>query len=86
MRDRDKLSEKLKYWRAERPDEWTMDEFIRQSKRMEDAIVGFMSEFHGEYHFDSDAGCLEFIDQYADITLQAITELEQELDALREED
>ena len=66
MEDREKLSERLKDWRADRPDEWKMDDFIRQSKRMEDAIVGFMREFHGEYHFDSDAGVLEFIDQYAD--------------------
>ena len=29
------LSELLKLWRAERPDEWTMDEFIREAKRME---------------------------------------------------
>ena len=30
-----KLSEKLKSWRAERPDEWTMDEFIRTAEKME---------------------------------------------------
>ena len=66
MEDREKLSERLKYYRCDRPDEWTMDEFMKQAKRMEDAIVGFMREFHGEYHFDSDAGVLEFIDQYAD--------------------
>lgn len=30
-----KLSDDLQYWRAERPDEWTMDEFIRKAKRME---------------------------------------------------
>tara|TARA_B110000977_G_C10709289_1_gene350565 strand:- start:256 stop:435 length:180 start_codon:yes stop_codon:yes gene_type:complete len=30
-----KLSEKLKYWRAERPDEWTMDEFIRDAAKLE---------------------------------------------------
>ena len=29
------LSEKLKYWRAERPDEWTMDEFIREAQALE---------------------------------------------------
>ena len=29
------LSEKLEYWRAERPDEWTMDEFIRDAKKLE---------------------------------------------------
>ena len=29
------LSEDLKLWRAERPDEWIMEEFIRKAKRME---------------------------------------------------
>ena len=30
-----KLSEDLRYWRAERPDEWTMDRFIREAEKME---------------------------------------------------
>lgn len=30
------LSESLKQWRAERPDEWKMDEFIRQAEQMEE--------------------------------------------------
>lgn len=30
-----KLSEDLAYWRAERPDEWTMDDFIRKAKDLE---------------------------------------------------
>ena len=29
------LSEDLKYWRAERPDEWTMDDFIRKAEALE---------------------------------------------------
>lgn len=29
------LTEDLKFWRAERPDEWTMDEFIRKSTKLE---------------------------------------------------
>ena len=32
------LSELLKLWRAERPDEWIMDEFIREAKRMEEQL------------------------------------------------
>ena len=31
------LSEDLKYWRAERPDEWTMDDFIRKAQMVEEA-------------------------------------------------
>jgi hypothetical protein len=31
------LSEDLKHWRAERPDEWTMDDFIRKAKALEEA-------------------------------------------------
>lgn len=30
-----KLSEMLAMWRAERPDEWRMDEFIRMAKKLE---------------------------------------------------
>jgi hypothetical protein len=30
-----KLSDKLQYWRAERPDEWTMDEFIHDAQVIE---------------------------------------------------
>lgn len=30
-----KLSEQLRYWRAERPDEWKMDEFIRLAEELE---------------------------------------------------
>ena len=28
------LSEDLKYWRAERPDEWTMDRFIKSAENL----------------------------------------------------
>ena len=31
----DRLSDKLRFWRAERPDEWTMDEFIRDAQILE---------------------------------------------------
>jgi hypothetical protein len=30
-----KLSKDLKCWRAERPDEWTMDRFIRGAEKLE---------------------------------------------------
>jgi len=30
-----KLSDELKFWRAERPDEWIMDDFIRKAKELE---------------------------------------------------
>ena len=30
-----KLSTKLKNYRADRPDEWSMDEFARQAERLE---------------------------------------------------
>ena len=33
-----KLSDDLKYWRAERPSEWMMDEFIRKAEKMEDVL------------------------------------------------
>ena len=34
-----KLSEDIKYWRAERPDEWTMDEFVRAAQKLERELV-----------------------------------------------
>ena len=34
-----KLSEDLQYWRAERPDEWKMDDFIRIAKNLQDENV-----------------------------------------------
>lgn len=33
--DRLKLSDDLKYWRAERPDEWIMDRFIKKAELLE---------------------------------------------------
>lgn len=38
------LSEDLKYWRAERPDEWKMDEFIRKAVELEDKLKELTSE------------------------------------------
>ena len=32
------LSKQLKQWRAERPDEWKMDEFIREAENMEQTM------------------------------------------------
>jgi len=53
-----KLSERLKSWRAERPDEWTMDEFIRLAEVLEKEnfrlaagqcvhILGVVGDDHG---------------------------------------
>ena len=33
------LSEDLKHWRAERPDEWTMDRFIRAAEKLERSTI-----------------------------------------------
>ena len=33
-----KLSDDLKKWRAERPDEWTMDRFIKQATEIEQGL------------------------------------------------
>jgi hypothetical protein len=39
MRDNKTLSGKMEFWRAERPDEWTMDEFIRDAEKLEAATA-----------------------------------------------
>lgn len=50
------LEEDLKFWRAERPDEWTMDEFIRKAKKLEsqnadllEALEDMLNQGCGEY-------------------------------------
>ena len=40
-----KLSEKLESYRIDRPDEWTMDEFARQARQLEDALIDARSGF-----------------------------------------
>ena len=34
-----RLSQKLERYRTDRPDEWTMDEFARQARKLEDALL-----------------------------------------------
>ena len=38
-----RLSEDLRKWRAERPDKYTMDRFIRESTRLESKVEKFTS-------------------------------------------
>ena len=51
-----KLSEKLEKSRTDRPDEWTMDEFARQARQLEDALLDarsgmlYIRETHGTLH------------------------------------
>jgi hypothetical protein len=33
------LSERLEMWRSDRPDEWTMDEFIRLANKLQDDLA-----------------------------------------------
>ena len=40
MTDELKLSEHIKQWRADRPDEWKMDEFIREAAALEKKLLG----------------------------------------------
>jgi hypothetical protein len=48
-----KLSQKLETYRTDRPDEWTMDEFARQARQLEDALLDarsgmrYIRETHG---------------------------------------
>lgn len=43
------LSEDLKYWRAERPDEWTMSRFIRKATELEGLVTGYLTELCNLY-------------------------------------
>ena len=50
-----RLSEKLERYRADRPDEWTMDQFARQARQLEDALLDarsglrYIREAHGDF-------------------------------------
>ena len=43
-----KLSEDLKFWRIERPDEWKMDEFIRKAVKLETIKNGIGKHIYSE--------------------------------------
>lgn len=43
------LTEDLQYWRAERPDEWKMDEFIRKASAMQDTLKFFIESNQVNY-------------------------------------
>lgn len=44
------LSEALSHWRADRPDEWKMDEFIRQAKSQEVEVAELVAANKGLFH------------------------------------
>jgi len=47
MRPAKALSEQICDWRAERPDEWKMDEFIRLARDLEERVADMQSELGG---------------------------------------
>jgi hypothetical protein len=50
------LSDKIQYYRADRPDEWTMDEFAREARQLEDALrdarsaLIYIRQAHGDLY------------------------------------
>ena len=44
-----KLSDDLKKWRADRPDEWTMDRFIEKAKALENTWISVDDRLPEEY-------------------------------------
>lgn len=44
MRKEILLSDKLKNWRIDRPDEWTMDIFIRDAVVLEGLVADYLTE------------------------------------------
>ena len=46
-----KLSEQLKRFRADRPDEWRMDEFIHCAKNLEDRLQFLMGNQPERYSY-----------------------------------
>jgi len=51
-----RLSELLEKMRTDRPDEWSMDEFARKARQLEDALLDarsgmlYIKETHGNLH------------------------------------
>ena len=64
-----RLSEKLERYRTDRPDEWTMDEFARQARQLEDALLdGALHKGKVEQLMKGDEKCqLDFEEHASDI-------------------
>lgn len=60
-----KLSEDLDKWRCERPDEWTMDRFIKAAKKLEE----YLEEIAG-YSCD----CQECAQQMSKLAREVLSE------------
>ena len=57
------LSEHLKYWRCERPDEWTMDELIRKAQKLELLLQRARETISEAGYEDHDHGLMDKIDE-----------------------
>lgn len=57
------LSENLKYWRCERPDEWKMDEFIRIATKNELLLSRCRETISEAGYEDHDHGLMNEIDE-----------------------
>lgn len=55
------LGKKIQRWRAERPDEWTMDEFIRDADAMHERIKELEEVVNAVAHIGVDWGCGEYV-------------------------
>lgn len=58
-----KLGKRIQQWRADRPDEWLMDEFIREAEKL-DAAFKAARDFIGSHAADPDL-TTEMIEKYA---------------------
>jgi hypothetical protein len=65
------LTNNLTFWRADRPDEWVMDEFIRKAALLETALLVLTKESFGWPLNVNDPGDVQVI-------LQLINEIEEE--------
>jgi hypothetical protein len=52
-----RLSDDLRKWRADRPDEWTMDRFIQESTRLEAEVEKFTSTNSSSTKLADDIEC-----------------------------
>ena len=76
------LATRLCCWRADRPDEWTMDEFIREAKRIDQHIAIYRAHLENGIDVNTDAArrspqCAEWSNGVAKGFIVALEKLDE---------
>jgi hypothetical protein len=79
------LSKRLKFWRAERPDEWVMDEFIRDAEVLERQLNDLAAKLVEVNNFCQKRGIGKIGDSAVSALMQRHGELEAKAELLMKE-